>query len=225
MRKLAGAAVAGALCVTLAACSPSPTPNPTPSPTYTSVPTTSPTPTPGVDTPLATTTDRGIAHPVNLSVYDVEVWHTAQGCDCSAPGESAELYPADSVAWAIRVDVSSLPHYENDKGVNAEAMTLDSSWGPGAPVPVEVKEGEEKAEALDLDWGFTSVQSPATFPWGETRSFLMTVYVPRGAVALRLELEVPPSSSQNDVGTTTVGLDVEIPQSVIDLMYAGEHGD
>lgn len=224
MRKLAGAAVAGALCVVLAACSPT-QPDPTPKPSYTSVPTTSPSPEPGVDTPLASTTDRGIGYPIHMSAYDVEVWQTAEGCECSAPGESTELYPADSVAWAIRVDLISDPSWARDEGVDATALTLDSSWGAGAPVPVEVKEGEAKADALDLGWGFASIQSPDTFPWGETRSFLMTVYVPRGAVALRLELEVPPSSSESDAEPTTVGLDVEIPQSVIDLMYAGEHGD
>lgn len=225
MRKLAGAVVVGALCVALTACSPPDQQDPTPAPTFTSVPTTSPTPQPGVDTPLASTTDRGIGYPVHMSVYDVETWHTVQGCECSAPGETTELYPADSVAWAIRVDLISDPSWAKDEGIDATALTLDSSWGPGAPVPVEVSEGEAKAEALDLGWGFTSVQTPAAFPWGETRSFLMTVYVPRGAVALRLELEVPPSSSESDAEPTPVGLDVEIPQSVIDLMYAGEHGD
>jgi hypothetical protein len=169
--------------------------------------------------------DRGIGYPIHMRVYDVEVWNTEQGCECSVPGETGQLYPAGSVAWAIRVDLISDPNWAKDEGVDATALTLDRSWGPGAPVPVEVKEGETRADALRLGWGFASARTPATFPWGETRSFLMTVYVPRGAVALRLELEVPPSIAKRDAEPTQVGLDVEIPQSVIDLMYAGEHGD
>ena len=135
MRKLAGAVVVGALCVALTACSPPDQQDPTPAPTFASVPTTSPTPQPGVDTPLASTTDRGIGYPIHMSVYDVETWHTVQGCECSAPGETTELYPADSVAWAIRVDLISDPSWAKDEGIDATALTLDSSWGPGAPVP------------------------------------------------------------------------------------------
>jgi hypothetical protein len=217
--------LAGAMCIALTACTSPPPATSTPEPSYTTVPTTSPTPQPGVDIPLASTVERAIGYPIQMKVYDVGVWNAQQGCGCSAPGESGELYPAGSVVWAIRVDLISVPNWANDDGIDAAALTLDSSWGPGAPVPVEAEEGEAVAAEEGLGWGFPSAQTPAVFPWGQTRSFLMAVYVPRGAVALRLDLMVPPSSSNSDAEPIPVGLDVEVPQSVIDVMYAGNYND
>lgn len=220
MRKLALAAVAGALCVALAACSPGQT-GPKPKPSYSEVPTTSPSPRPGVDKPLASTTDRGIGAPVYIDVYDVKAWSAAQGCACSAPGKSGELYQAGAAVWAVRVDLTADPHWAADSGFDAGALTLTTSWGAGAPVPVNAKEGEKVAQAEGLGWGFDSVKSPSPWPWGDKRSYLATIYVPRGAVSLRLELVVPPSGSKGNTKPITVGLDVPVPQKVSDLTYSG----
>jgi len=46
--------------------------------------------------------------------------------------------------------------------------------------------------------------------------------VPRGATALNLKAESPLNEKG---GRYEVDVDVELPQSVIDLMYAGNHGD
>ena len=65
--------------------------------------------------------------------------------------------------------------------------------GAGAPIPVEAREGEALADTEGLGWGFDSVKSSSPWSWGDKRSYLATIYVPRGAVSLRLDLVVPPS--------------------------------
>lgn len=220
MRKLALAAVAGALCVALAGCTPGPT-NPTPKPSFTQVPTTSPSPTPGVDTPLASTVNRGIGSPVYIEVYDVKAWSSKAGCECSAPGQSGELYAAGSAVWAIRVELISDPKWAHDDGFDAGALTMTASWGAGAPIPVEAKEGEALAETENLGWGFDSVKSPSSWAWGDQRSYLATIYVPRGAVSLRLDIVVPPSGSKGNTEPISVGLDIPVPEAVSELTYTG----
>lgn len=222
-KRLITATAAGVLCLALSACTPAAEQQPAPS--FTAVPTTSPTPQAGVDTPLATTIGGSAAWPVHISVYDVQAWEAEKGCDCSAPGDAAtELYPAGSTAWAIRVDLQTASTHV-DEGIDMPEVTFTSSWGPGTPVPVEVTEAESLADTLDLGWEFASVQEPALFPWGQTRSFLMSVYVPRGAVSLELELTVPATSTERNQDSLTYGLDVDLPASVIDLMYANSNGD
>jgi hypothetical protein len=227
MRRTAAAVLAGALCVMLVACtSPPPSETPTPKPSYTTVPTTSPTPQPGVDVPLASTTDYQIGYPVYFKVYDAGVWTAQEGCACSAPGTAGELYPVGTTVWAVRIELIANKSWSNGDDIDAAAMTWGASWGPGAPVPVEAREGEQFADKKGVGWGFPSVQTPAVFPAGETRTFLMTVYVPRGAVDLELNLTVQPTATQYyNNGPSDVDLDVAVPQSVIDVMYAGNHND
>lgn len=216
-------AVAGALFLPLAGCASSA--DMPPKPSYASVPTTSPTPVAGIDTPLASTIDRQIGYAIQVSVYDVEAWEAVGGCDCSAPGdEGTELFPSGSTAWAVRVDLETRADHFGE-GVEMGGVELTSTWGPGAPVPVVVDEAKALAKELDLGWGFDSVKSPSLFPWSQKRSFLLAVYVPRGAVDLRLEMVQPPIPSDHNPSTVTYGLDVPLPQSVIDLMYANSNGD
>lgn len=221
------AATGGLLCALMAGCAP-PTADemPAPTSTFSEVPTTSPTPSPGKDVPLASTTTQGVGYPVYMDVWDVEAWKSQGGCGCSAPGETAELYPAGAVAWTIRVDLRSDRNWSSDEGLDASQMALTPSWGPGAPVPVEVQEGATRAATgPTIGWGFRSALTPPLFPWGETRSFLMSVYVPRGAVSLTLQLEVPSKGSNGAQNKSVSSLDVPVPQPVIELMYAANPGD
>lgn len=225
-RRITAAAIAGTLILALTACtSAAPDEKPEPEPSFSSVPTSSPTPVAGVDTPLRSTVELQLGYPVHFAVYDVKAWEAEKGCDCSAPGDEAtELYPAGSTAWAVRIELITPPWTFGD-GVDMQGVQLTSSWGPGAPLPVVAEEGEKLAEQLDLGWGFASAQSPALLEWDQKRSFLTTVYVPRGAVTLELEMEVPPIPGQHNAQTISYGLDVDLPQSVIDVMYANSNGD
>jgi len=105
-------------------------------------------------------------------------------------------------------------------------MTFTPSWGAGAPVPVEAPEGKTRpSNPAGVGWGFASAQTPTLFPRGQTRSFLMSVYVPRGAVNLNLKLQTPSKGSRWTNDPILISLDVPVPQSVIDLVYAGPTGE
>lgn len=222
-RIVAGAAVVVAATM-LTGCFGSPTspPEENPQPSYSIVPTTGPST--GEAEPIATSANDGLAYVLQLEAYDAGAWQATSGCGCSAAGAKGELFPAGSVAWGLKVTVTT-PAKANSSwwtdSVDASKLKLDLSWGDGAPAPVIAEEGKSRGGDL-APWGFGSITTPDTFPWGETRTFATAVYVPEGATELRLTVTLPNGYKARTGGTTdaVTPLTIKIPDDVKTLVYS-----